>query len=217
MDESATILFFLLVLITILAFSCIGLFTVIRWIVRLFTGHPAKPQTFSLSSQPPTQQQCVNCERPMLAGAQFCPLCGAHYLTAQQKESLRDRETTLRELARLHDMGAIDEVNFRILKIKIDNECELIIFPNGRPGKPAQPFLFTPEQYKTAASQVVGREQTARKTETLFPPPLPGPPPFAEPAAAHSPSTEKPASPDIAPTAKRPRKPSAEVLASFMT
>jgi len=221
MDESAIIVLFLLMLIAVLVLGCVGLFTVVRWIVRLFTGEKrnANLQTLPLEARPQPPQQCVNCERPRFAGALFCPHCGAHYLTTKQKESLRDLAVTLQQLARLHDMGAIDEVNFRVLKIKIDSECELIIFPNGRPGTPAQVPLFAAEHDRGVAPHVTARPETERETETHFAPPLPVPPPLVEPAAAHSPSAGAPASdrPEaFAPAAKQPRKPFAEVLASFM-
>src|SRR5436309_962029 len=107
MDEGVIILFFLLILITVLVLSCIGLFVVVRWFVRRLSGGSsgAGTQTFLPASPPPVPQQCVNCERPAFAGAQFCPICGAHFLTERQHKSVRELEITLLQITRLHDIG----------------------------------------------------------------------------------------------------------------
>ncbi len=213
MDEGVIILFFLLILITVLALSCIGLFVVVRWFVRrLSDGRSgAATQTLSLPSQPPMAQQCVNCEWRPSAGAQFCPICGARFLTKQQDKSVRDLEITLLQITRMHDIGAIDQVNFLELRTRIEKERELIIFPNGRPGTRAQAPLFTSDKAAPAMPSIT-QQSIASSSEEHFPPSLFTPPPLAEPAAAHAPfAAEIPTE-----TTRAPRKPFSEVLAAFM-
>src|SRR6266496_936073 len=213
MDEGVIILFFLLILITVLALSCIGLFVVVRWFVRrLSDGRSgAATQTLSLPSQPPMAQQCVNCEWRPSAGAQFCPICGARFLTKQQDKSVRDLEITLLQITRMHDIGAIDQVNFLELRTRIEKERELIIFPNGRPGTRAQAPLFTSDKAAPAMPSFT-QQSIASSSEEHFPPSLFTPPPLAEPAAAHAPfAAEIPTE-----TTRAPRKPFSEVLAAFM-
>src|SRR6266571_4638270 len=213
MDEGVIILFFLLILITVLVLSCIGLFVVVRWFVRRLSGGSsgAGTQTLSLASQPRMPPQCVNCEWPVSAGAQFCPICGAHFLTERQHKSVRDLEITLLQITRLHDIEAIDQVNFLELRTRIEKERELIIFPNGRPGMPAQAPLAASDKAAPAASPIA-QQPIASSSEEHFPPSLFTPPPLAERAAAHAPfAAEIPIK-----TTKAPRKPFAEVLAAFM-
>src|SRR6266496_2436664 len=213
MDEGVIILFFLLILITVLALSCIGLFVVVRWFVRrLSDGRSgAATQTLSLPSQPPMAQQCVNCEWRPSAGAQFCPICGARFLTKQQDKSVRDLEITLLQITRMHDIGAIDQVNFLELRTRIEKERELIIFPNGRPGMPAQAPLAASDK-AAPATPPIAKQPIASSSEEHFPPSLFTPPPLAEPAAAHAPfAAEIPTE-----TTRAPRKPFSEVLAAFM-
>jgi len=48
----------------------------------------------------------------------YCGRCGAIRLTLAQEDQLRELDSTVRQLERLHQVGALDEVNFRVLKNK---------------------------------------------------------------------------------------------------
>jgi hypothetical protein len=211
MDEASGLLLILLVLVTVLVLSGIGLFIVLRWFFRLFSGQAPTtilPTTAAGPRPPDPLQQCFNCQRPFLSGAQFCPLCGAARLTPQRLEVTRDLAATLRQLERFHDAGAIDQVNFRVLKAKIESERELIIFPQGRTGVPLQASLFAPASRQAAPSgQSVTREAKPPPKAEPFTRPRPSDAPPVMPAAEVRPPTPPP---------KEPRKRFAEVLSAFM-
>jgi hypothetical protein len=146
----------------------------------------------------------------------FCGVCGARRPTLAQEEQLRELEITLRQLERLHKSGAMTETDFRVLQTRIVSEREQMLFPAGRPGAAKQPTLHTPER-------------VAQKKPTPPPGAEPTPPrSVTEPAVkSQSPEDEsRPAgewtkdSDEVPPTAHihppPPRKPFAEVLASFM-
>jgi hypothetical protein len=211
MDDAAFLLFILLVLVAVLVLSCIGLFIVLRWFFRLFSGQTPTtilPTPAPGPRTPDTQQQCFNCQRPFLVGAQFCPLCGAARLTPQRQEVMRDLAATLRQLERFHDAGAIDQVNFRVLRTKIESERERIIFPQGRPGVPLQASLFASAARQAPPSgQSVAREAKPPPKAEPFTRPRPSGAPPVTPAAEVRPPTAAP---------KEPRKRFADVLAAFM-
>src|SRR6266849_4271901 len=135
------ILFILLVIVTLVGH---GIWVALAWVFR--GGKPKQSvvgPTLPLSS--PAQRPCHNCGESLAIQMKFCGVCGAHRLSLAQEEHLRELEGTLRQLERLHQSGALDAVNFRVLKTKIENEREQMLFPDGRPGTAGQPSLFTPE------------------------------------------------------------------------
>jgi len=167
-------------------------------------------------SNEPAAHPCANCGYALTVQLKYCGVCGARRPTLAQEEQLRELEITLRQLERLQKSGAMSEADFRVLQTRIVSEREQALFPSGRPGAAKQPSLRTPEP--------VAQKQ-------------PAPPPSAEPTpprsvtepAVKSPSPKdewRPAgewtkdSDDVPPTAHihppAPRKPFAEVLASFM-
>src|SRR5258708_4010066 len=202
------ILFILLVIVTLVGH---GICVALAWVFR--GGKPKQSvvgPTLALSS--PAQRPCHNCGEPLAIQMKFCGVCGAHRPSLAQEEHLRDLEGTLRQLERLHQSGALDAVNFRVLKTKIENERKQMLFPDGRPGTARQPSLFTPES-------------TSRKTP---PEPVePERPPFISPETTEEQPPDKEApgfgawakdSDDAKPVSPfpKPRRPFAEVLAAFM-
>src|SRR6266404_242754 len=135
------ILFILLVIVTLVGH---GIWVALAWIFR--GGKPKQPVVGpSLSLSSPAQRPCHNCSESLAIQMKFCGVCGAHRLSLVQEAQLHELLGTLRQLERLHQSGALDAVNFRVLKTKIENEREQMLFPDGRPGTAGQPSLFTPE------------------------------------------------------------------------
>ena len=151
------ILFILLLIVTLVGH---GIWVALAW---LFRGGKRKQSvigpTLSLSSS--AQRPCHNCGESLAIQMKFCGVCGAHRLSLAQEEHLRELDGTLRQLERLHQSGALDAVNFRVLKTKIESEREQLLFPDGRPGVARQPSLFTPEARSRATSPA-----TAKPVET---------------------------------------------------
>jgi len=144
---------------------------------------------------------------------QFCGVCGAHRLTVAQEKVISELEVTLRQLERLCKAGALDEVNFRVIKSKIEAEREQLLFPHGRPGAAKQPGLFAPPAQprvtqpaaKATLQNIAEAPAASGGPGSEQAPPLPG-------AWTRDSDKAKP----IAPVPKPPRKPFAEVLAAFM-
>src|SRR5438552_2197670 len=166
------ILFILLLIVTLVGH---GIWLALAW---LFRGGKRKQSVISptLSLSPPAQRPCHNCGESLAIQMMFCGVCGAHRLSLAQEEHLRELEGTLRQLERLHQSGALDAVNFRVLKTKIGNEREQMLFPDGRPGAARQPSPFTLEARSRPTTPATSKQaETAR-------------PPFIVPEA----STERP-------------------------
>ncbi len=207
------ILFILLLIVTLVGH---GIWVVLAWFFREFGGGKISARPPSASQTSSAQRPCHNCGESLAIQMKFCGVCGAHRLSLAQEEHLRELDGTLRQLERLHQSGALDAVNFRVLKTKIESEREQMLFPDGRPGVARQPSLFTPEARSRATSPATGKPvETAR-------------PPFIVPetSAERSPDKEPPTlgawakdSDDAQPVStfpKPPRRPFAEVLAAFM-
>jgi hypothetical protein len=130
-----------------------GIWLILAWIFRELTGTSRDEPPVSITPSPTdsSAHKCPNCGFGLTVQLKFCGVCGARRPTPLQQEVLRELDITLRQLERLHDSGAMTEVDFRVLKTKIVNERDRILFPNGRPGLARQPSLFTPEA--TAASR----------------------------------------------------------------
>src|SRR5260370_25698625 len=161
----------------------------------------------------------------------YCGRCGAVRLSLAEEEQVRELEGIVSHLERLHQVGALDEVNFRVLKTKIDSEREQLLFPQGRPGTARQPSLFTPDLSAPRTAGValptkpdVGLPKPAVRSESE----KAAPSPFAIPATPQTPSLAG-AAPQFGawakdsdehihppPVLKPPRKPFDEVLAPFM-
>jgi hypothetical protein len=206
------ILFILLVIVTLVGH---GTWVLLAWIFR--GGKPkqsVRSPTPSLSS--PAQHPCHNCSESLEIQMKFCGVCGAHRLTLAQEELIRELEGTLGQLQRLHQSGALDAVNFRALKTKIESEREQMLFPNGRPGTARQSSIFTPEAGSRATPPAA-----AKPVETALPP-LMVPETSAEGASdkdaptlgawAKDSDNAKP----VSTFSKPPRRPFAEVLTAFM-
>src|SRR6266850_483537 len=125
------------------------LWLIIGWFFQEVTGtrKPSKSQTILTqdSQQARQRRTCPNCEVASDDWKKFCGVCGARRLTEVQEKQLRELEATLRQLDKLHQSGVLDEVNFRALKTEIENHCEELLFPDGRPGAVKQASLFTPQ------------------------------------------------------------------------
>ena len=125
MDYLIPLLIVLVVLVAMMTLIGHGIWLGLAWCFRQLSGPPSfNPVTPSPSVEAPTL--CLNCRSPFDVQMKYCGRCGAVRLTVAQEEQLRELEGTLRQLDRLHQAGALDEVNFRVLKIKIDNEREQI-------------------------------------------------------------------------------------------
>src|SRR5438128_4762697 len=178
------ILSILLVSITLIGH---GIWLALAWFFRQLSGTASSISiTAAPSQQPP--RPCVNCHSPIDIQMKYCGRCGAIRLTLAQEAQLRELDSTLRQLERLHQVGALDEVNFRVLKTKIHNEREQLLFPHGRPGTARQASLFTPD---LSAPRTAG---VAPPIKPDVAPPGPGErkragsSPFAIPTASETPS-----------------------------
>src|SRR3989440_6454355 len=206
-------LFILLVFVTLVGH---GIWMALAWFFREVGGTKRETSVSIYSSGEPAKHQCSNCECVLDIQVKFCGVCGAQRLTLTQEEQLRELAVTLRQLERLHETGALNQVNFRVPKTRIENGRERTFFPRGRPGAAKQPSLFTAESRKPEAPPKPA--QTAR----------PSAPPFITPAVFED-SAPDASAPNLgawskdsdeaklaAPVLKPPRKPFAEVLAAFM-
>jgi hypothetical protein len=225
------ILVILLVSVTLIGH---GLWLALAWFARQVTGSRSHARSQTLSRDAPAPEKCFHCHVVQFTPAKHCPLCGAARPTATQQESLRELEGTLRQLDRLHQAGALDEVNFRVLKAQIDSEREHIIFPQGRPGSAQQPSLFAQTASPRGASRPQpphGRYAPTHETgaadgaPTQTPPSvaasLPGAPleqhardQAGQQFGAWAADSDEPV--PVTPVLKSPRRPFAEVLAAFM-
>jgi hypothetical protein len=228
------VLFALVVLLVILlvGVTLIGhaIWLALAWIVGQISGGKPHAQVQTLSLDPPAPEQCFHCHIVQLTSGKYCAVCGALRPSPAQKDLLRDLKATLRQLDRLHQAGSLDEVNFRVLKAKIDAELEQIIFPHGRPGSIQQPSLFPstkPPGKARPAEPAIEPEAAASKAapidgEVRAAPPSVATPPFSvsqaqAPVQSFGTWAEDSSKPSPhQPIPKPPRRPFAEVLAAFM-
>src|SRR5260370_5679976 len=138
----------LLVILSILLVSVTlighGIWVALTWFLRQLSG-TASSISITPALSPPVSRSCVDCRSQIEVRMKYCGRCGAVRLSLAQEEQVRELEGIVRHLERLHQVGALDEVNFRVLKTKIDSEREQLLFPQGRPGTARQPSLFTPD------------------------------------------------------------------------
>jgi hypothetical protein len=221
----------ILVVILVIVFAGVtlighGIWLMLAWFAReIFGGRPPK-QAPSLNIDVPIPWECTHCHVSQFTPSKHCPFCGAARPTPAQEELLRELETTLRQLDRLYQAGALDEVNSRVLRAKINNEREQIIFPRGRPGSAVQPSLFSPAAPPRQTSPPSSKQDAVGPQPRADGAPAPAfdsPATFAEPTSPQAPQfgawldatdadkTETPPS-----VIKPPRRPFSEVLASFM-
>src|SRR5437868_6846416 len=124
------VLFILLVFVTLVGH---GIWMVLAWFFREIRAGKTETNVSIYSPVEPAKHHCPNCECVLEIQTKFCGVCGAQRLTPAQEEQLRELAVTLRQLERLHETGALDQVNFRVLKTRIKNERERTFFPRGRP------------------------------------------------------------------------------------
>jgi hypothetical protein len=220
------ILVILLVSVTLIGH---GIWLALAWFFRQVRGGESRARAQTLSLDTPAPEQCFHCHVVQFTAAKYCPRCGGLRPTTTQQESLRELEGTLRQLDRLHQAGALDEVSFRVLKVKIDNEREHMIFPKGRPGSARQPSLFA----QTASPRESAQARPPLKRDQGRPEPAVDkakrqPPPFitSKPVFEHIPdhaeqqfgawAADSDQAVPVTPVLKPPRRPFAEVLAAFM-
>src|SRR6266850_2554284 len=215
-------LVFLLVMVTLIGHGiCVSL----AWFGRQVSGASKTSPVQTLSLSPPAPEQCPNCHTPRSPKAAFCPICGAQRPTVADELPARELEGTLRQLDRLNQLGVLDEVNSRALREKIEPELQRILFPHGRPGSKQQPSLFIDRG--TSRSQTVPPQResiTSPQVETAEE--MPQPSVTSAAVEEQLPEPERPHfgawvedSDEAIPAAPRlepPRRPFAEVLASFM-
>src|SRR5262245_4005307 len=217
MEDLIPILFVLGILFILITVVGHGIWLMLAWFFRELTGTRRDEPPVSITSTPTdySAHKCPNCGFGLTVQLKFCGICGARRPTLAQQEQLRELEITLRQLERLRESGAMTEVDFRVLKTRIINERDQILFPSGRPGVARQPSLFTPEA--TAASKT----QPAQTPKAAPPPPVTSEGEQARPVAQATPPGEWTKDSDEVPpyahvTPPPPRKPFAEVLAAFM-
>lgn len=228
MDILIALLVILVILLVGVTLIGHGIWLVLAWFVRQVTGKQSHAPGQTLPLDVPAPEQCFQCHVVQFTSSKYCPRCGAVRPTTAQKELLRELDGTVRQLDRLHQAGALDEVNFRVLKAKIDNEREHIIFPQGRPGSPKQPSLFTqPISAREAKPAAPPLKRDQAKHEPAADRAKP-PPPFitSKPVQEHTPdhagqqfgawAADSDEAVPVAPVWKPPRRPFAEVLAAFM-
>ncbi|HSQ25194.1 MAG TPA: hypothetical protein VLN44_12305, partial [Pyrinomonadaceae bacterium] len=216
MDVLIPILFVLVIILIIVTVVGHVIWLTLAWFFRTITGNTRETGPPSIAAMPSAQHSCVNCQCSLSIQLKYCGVCGARRPTLPQEEQLRELAVTLRQVERLHQSGALAEADFRVLKTKIVSERENILFPNGRPGAAKQPSLFTPEApAQKKPSPPASAEQTAPRSVTE--PPVESPSLKDEPRPAGEwtkDSDEVPPAAHIHPPP--PRKPFADVLASFM-
>ena len=218
MDALISFLFFLSLLLVLVTLIGHGIWVALAWFFREIGGQKPQPDSTppSISPSAPVSRSCHNCGYGLIVQMKFCGVCGAQRLSPSQQESIRELEITSRQLDRLHQIGALDAVSWRVLKAKIDNERELIIFPNGRPGTARQQSLFAPAGRPQAAPPKPAAKAVDEKAS--FAPSAPEGEHASEPAAPALGAWTKDSDEarPAAPILKPPRKPFAEVLAAFM-
>src|SRR5438132_4851084 len=218
------ILSILLVSITLIGH---GIWVALAWLFRKLSG-TASANSITVAPSPQGPRPCVSCRSLIDVQMKYCGRCGAIRLTLAQEEQLRELVSTLRQLERLHQAGALNELNLRVLKTKIDSEREQLLFPHGRPGAARQASLFTPDLSAPRTAGVAPPIKPEAAPPGLGERKRAGSSPFAIPTASETPSPAgtapqfgawaKDSDEHIhpAPVLKQPRKPFAEVLASFM-
>src|SRR5712664_2272036 len=206
------ILFILLVIVTLVGH---GIWVALAWIFR--GGKPKQSVvglTLSLSS--PAQRPCHNCSESLEIQMKFCGVCGAQRLSLVQEAQLHELLGTLRQLERLHQSGALDAVNFRVLKTRIENEREQMLFPDGRPGTAGQPSLFTPESRSRKTPPGTAKPVEPERPPFISPETTEEQPPDKEAPGFGAWAKDSDEAKPVSPFPKPPRRPFAEVLAAFM-
>jgi hypothetical protein len=214
--ESLIPVIVLLILLVIVALVFIGFWTALTWLFSGSTGNKTRAGPPSILETSPAHRPCQNCGNALLIRTQFCGVCGAHRLNMAQENVIRELEITLRQLERLYQTGALDEVNFRVLKTTVEAEREQLLFPNGRPGAAKQPTppLSQPQVSSPASKPEPDSVYVKGPYITTAPLDQQAPVESIPQPGAWSKDSDK-AKP-FTPVLKPPRKPFAEVLASFM-
>ena len=141
--------FILLVFVTLVGH---GIWMALAWFFRELRGRKTETGLSIYSASEQAIHHCPNCDCVLEIQMKFCGVCGAQRGTLAQQEQLRELAVTLRQLERLHQIGAQDEVDFRALRIKIENERERIFFPHGRAGAGSGHHRVEPSRVDRARS-----------------------------------------------------------------
>ena len=223
MDVLIPILFILVIILIIVTVVGHLIWLTLAWFFRTLSGSshdtPSPSLGAMLSTQatpaPSTQHTCANCQCSLSIQLKYCGICGARRPTLAQEEQLRELEITLRQLERLQQSGTLAATDFRVLKDEIAGAREQILFPDGRPGVAKQPSLFTPQATAPGKPPPAKPEQAPPPSVTEPSPRSQSPDDESRPAGEWAKdSDEVPPAAHIHPPP--PRKPFAEVLASFM-
>jgi hypothetical protein len=231
MEFLIPLLIILVILLVVVTLVGHGIWLALAWFFREISGSKRNSSVSARQPAPQAPRPCLNCHYLLPTGMKFCGICGAQRLIAPHEELFRDLSATLRQLERLNNTGAIGEVNFRVLKAKIKNEREQMLFPQGRPGAAQQASLFvdktstpTPPQAAPAVERKTTQELDATDEAARLSPP----PPFVSTKRWEEQISDQAApqfgawakdSDEAAPATpllKPPRKPFAEMLAAFM-
>ncbi len=218
MDVLIPILFALVIFLIIVTVVGHLIWLALAALFRFIAGVKDDNYQPTIITAPPAKHSCGNCQSPLSIELMFCGRCGARRPTLAQEEQLRELEITLRNLERLHQSGALPQVDFRVLKAQILSERDQILFPQGRPGAAKQPSLFT--------AQAASARRPAHAPQQPLHAPQEPPSITSEPTTETDQDGAAPAggwakdSDEVPPYAHvnppPPRRPFAEVLASFM-
>jgi hypothetical protein len=218
MESLIPVLFVLFVLLVIATLPGLGIWAAFAWFGREVTGSNANTRPPTILDTAPAGRPCQNCGYSLLVNMHFCGVCGAHRLTLDQEKLISELDITLGQLERLYKTAALEEVNFRVIKSKIEAEREQLLFPRGRPGAVKQPDLFAPQAHPRVTPPTPKSTPESVTAEAPFiSPATPGGSGFEQttpPAGAWAKDSDK--TRPAAPVPKPPRKPFAEVLAAFM-
>src|SRR6266508_3552234 len=105
MEYLIPLLFILSILVVSVTLIGHGIWLALAWFVRQLSGSTS---SVSITPAPSLQapRSCVNCSSPIDLQMKFCGRCGAVRLTLAQETEVRELESTVRQLERLHQAGA---------------------------------------------------------------------------------------------------------------
>jgi hypothetical protein len=181
-----------------------GIWVAITWLYREFFATKKDTPLESILGRPtpsPAPARCFNCLEALSAVNTFCGICGAHRPSTIEEQLIRELDTTVRQLDRLHKAGALDGEQLESLKTRITTDREKILFPNGRPKK-------APLVEKAPAAPTKPTFDRAIRPSTIIP--------AAVADEAEQPRPAGPARVSMPPPPPPPRRSFPEVLSAFM-
>jgi hypothetical protein len=224
------ILIFLFIFFAIITVIGHGIWVALAWFFRQFKVKDEAPRAPSYESLNLDRDRCPNCGAGRYRRDQACSACGWTPVSAAKTELLKELAATARQMERLHTTGAIDDESYAQMMRVILAERDRLRSPAPRAAAPPTPqpvapsIIQTPEQPAPAPPTQMRTpsfmEGNGEHTESVagVAPPAPQDeerlrPPHRWVADERSERVREPAP---APAVVEPRRPFAEVLASFM-